>query len=155
MGEKDQDNTLPWDEIQPAAYELWKSSIDYETTIERSRKRMAQSPEMKLIDENAQWIKKVRSKELYSLKYEVYEANLKLSEEESKRFESLSNYESDLSFESLPYELPIMENDSVFKKNRGRWHETLKQDIYMDEALNVLTDLTLKPKANALSVLKD
>ena len=116
---------------------------------------MAQSPEMKLIDENAQWIKKVRSKELYSLKYEVYEANLKLSEEESKRFESLSNYESDLSFESLPYELPIMENDSVFKKNRGRWHETLKQDIYMDEALNVLTDLTLKPKANALSVLKD
>ena len=155
MGERDQDNPLPWDEIEPATYELWKSSIDYETTIERSRKRMAQSPEMKLIDENAKWIKKVRSKKLYSLKYQIYEANLKRSEEESKRFESLSDYESNLSFESLPYELPIMENDSVFKKNRERWHETLKQDIYMEEALNVLTDLTLKPKANALSVLKD
>jgi carboxyl-terminal processing protease len=155
MGEKDQDNPLPWDEIQPANYTLWESSIDYQMMIDRSRARMDTSPEMKLIDENAQWIKKVRSKDLYSLRYDVYDADLKLNEKESKRFESLKDYESGLSFESLPYELPIMENDSVFKKNRERWHETLQKDIYMEEALNVLTDLTLNPKGDGFTALKE
>ena len=155
MGEKDQDNPLPWDEIQPANYTLWESSIDYQMMIDRSRARMDTSPEMKLIDENAQWIKKVRSKDLYNLRYDVYDADLKLNEKESKRFESLKDYESGLSFESLPYELPIMENDSVFKKNRERWHETLQKDIYMEEALNVLTDLTLNPKGDGFTALKE
>jgi carboxyl-terminal processing protease len=155
MGEKDQDNPLPWDEIQPANYTLWESSIDYQMMIDRSRARMDTSPEMKLIDENAQWIKKVRSKDLYSLRYDVYDADLKLNEKESKRFESLKDYESGLSFESLPYELPLMENDSVFKKNRERWHETLQKDIYMEEALNVLTDLTLNPKGDGFTALKE
>lgn len=155
MGERDQDNPLPWDEIQPANYTLWESSIDYQTMIDRSRARMDSSPEMKLIDDNAQWIKKVQSKDLYSLKYDVYDTDLKLNEKESKRFESLKDYQSGLSFESLPYELPLMENDSVFKKNRERWHETLQKDIYMEEALNVLTDLTLNPKGDAITILKE
>ena len=155
MGERDQDNPLPWDEIQPANYTLWESSIDYQTMIDRSRARMDSSPEMKLIDDNAQWIKKVQSKDLYSLKYDVYDTDLKLNEKESKRFESLKDYQSGLSFESLPYELPLMENDSVFKKNRERWHETLQKDIYMEEALNVLTDLTLNPNGDALTILKE
>ena len=30
MGEKDQDNPLPWDEIQPATYKEWENSINYE-----------------------------------------------------------------------------------------------------------------------------
>jgi carboxyl-terminal processing protease len=48
-----------------------------------------------------------------------------------------------------------MENDSVFKKNRERWHETLQKDIYMEEALNVLTDLTLNPKGDGFTALKE
>ena len=48
-----------------------------------------------------------------------------------------------------------MEKDSVFKKNRERWHETLKKDVYMEEALNVLSDLTMNSLGNGLSALKD
>ena len=155
MGEKDQDNPLPWDEIQAASYTLWDSSIDYELMIERSRDRMQKSPQMKLIDENAKWIKKVQSKDLYSLSYKDYSSELEQNETESKRFDVLSDYESNLSFESLPCELPIMEKDSVFKKNRERWHETLKKDVYMEEALNVLSDLTMNSLGNGLSALKD
>jgi carboxyl-terminal processing protease len=155
MGEKDQDNPLPWDEIQPASYELWESTIDYETTIKRSKERMAQSPEMKLIDDNAKWIQTVRSKDLYSLKYDDYDAELERNEKESQRFDSLKDYTTNLTFESLPYELPLMEQDSVFKVNRERWHESLSKDIYMEEALNVLTDLNRTLKVKNLSVLKD
>lgn len=155
MGEKDQDNPLPWDEIQPASYDIWESSIDYEMTVKRSKERMSNSEEIKLIDENAQWIKKVRSKDLFSLKYADYDASLKQNEKESERFETLSNYTTNLSFESLPYEKPIMATDSIFKTKRERWHESLSKDIYMNEALNVLEDLNKMFKVKTLSALKN
>ena len=155
MGEKDQDNPLPWDEIQPASYDIWESSIDYEMTVKRSKERMGNSEEIKLIDENAQWIKKVRSKDLFSLKYADYDASLKQNEKESERFETLSNYTTNLSFESLPYEKPIMAADSIFKTKRERWHESLSKDIYMNEALNVLEDLNKMFKVKTLSALKN
>ena len=51
MGEKDQDNPLPWDEIQPATYKEWENSINYEKIIKLSRKRVNNNPTLKLIDE--------------------------------------------------------------------------------------------------------
>ncbi len=155
LGEKDQDNPLSWDEIQPASYELWKSSIDYETTVQKSKERMNSSAEIKLIDENARWIKDARSKDVYSLKYSEYVAELKKNEKESERFDALSDYTTNLSFESLAYEKPIMANDSVLRIKRERWHESLSKDIYMDEALNVLTDLNKLPKLDKLSAAKN
>ena len=155
LGEKDQDNPLSWDEIEPASYELWKSSIDYETTVQKSKERMNSSAEIKLIDENARWIKDARSKDVYSLKYSEYVAELKKNEKESERFDALSDYSTNLSFESLAYEKPIMANDSVLRIKRERWHESLSKDIYMDEALNVLTDLNKLPKLDKLSAAKN
>lgn len=155
LGEKDQDNPLSWDEIEPASYELWKSSIDYETTVQKSKERMNSSAEIKLIDENARWIKDARSKDIYSLKYSEYVAELKKNEKESERFNALSDYTTNLSFESLAYEKPIMANDSVLRIKRERWHESLSKDIYMDEALNVLTDLNKLPKLDKLSAAKN
>ena len=155
LGEKYQDNPLSWDEIEPASYELWKSSIDYETTVQKSKERMNSSAEIKLIDENARWIKDARSKDVYSLKYSEYVAELKKNEKESERFDALSDYTTNLSFESLAYEKPIMANDSVLRIKRERWHESLSKDIYMDEALNVLTDLNKLPKLDKLSAAKN
>ena len=152
MGENSQENPLPWDEIQSAKYSIFENLINYELIINRSQSRIFNKSEIKLINENAKWIKKVRSKDLYSLKYDVYDDELKLNNEESKRFESLSDYSSNLLFESLPYELPLMEKDSVLKKNRERWHETLKQDIYIDEALNVLKDLIMNFNGYDISI---
>jgi carboxyl-terminal processing protease len=51
--------------------------------------------------------------------------------------------------------LPIMEQDSVFKINRNRWHENLAKDIYMEEALNVLYDLKNSYGTNSTAQLKD
>ena len=63
------------------------------------------------------------------------------NERESKKFDSISNYKTDLLFSSLSYEFPLMDRDSVLRDNRNRWHESLSKDIYMEEALNVLKDL--------------
>ena len=155
IGEKDQENPLEWDEIAPANYDVWESTFNYETTIQNSNDRMNSSAEIKLIDDNARWIKTIRDKSEYSLNFSKYASELKSNEAVAKRFDALSEYQTDLVFESLPYERPLMEQDSVLKINRERWHENLSKDIYMEEAINVLSDLSSSYKINKLAQLKD
>ena len=143
IGEKDQDNPLPWDKIEAATYEEWKSYFDYNETIAKSKERMAQSEQLKLIDENAKWIKKIRDRSDFSLKYDDYRAKLDKNEEEAKRFDKLADYKTNLTFKSLPYELALMEQDSTLKVKRERWHTSLSKDVYIEEALNVLNDLKM------------
>jgi len=153
MGEKDQDNPLPWDEIQPATYKEWENSINYEEIIKLSINRVKNNPTLKLIDESARWIEKNRSKEVFSLNYNTFKNEMINNEIESKKFDSISNYKTDLLFSSLSYELPLMDRDSVLRDNRNRWHESLSKDIYMEEALNVLKDLLTKQ--NDLSSVRE
>lgn len=153
MGEKDQDNPLPWDEIQPATYKEWENSINYEEIIKLSRNRVNNNPTLKLIDESARWIEKTRSKKVFSLNYKIFKNEMIDNERESKKFDSISNYKTDLLFSSLSYEFPMMDRDSVLRDNRNRWHESLSKDIYMEEALNVLKDLLTRQ--NDLSLLRE
>ena len=155
IGEKDQDNPLEWDEIAPANYKVLESTFDYETTIQNSKNRMNSSSEIKLIDDNARWIKTMRDQSVYPLNFSKYSQDIELNETEAKRYDVLSEYQTDLTFESLPYERPLMEQDSVFKINRTRWHENLSKDIYMEEAINVLSDLKSSYKIDKLSQVKD
>jgi|TARA_B110001450_G_scaffold176933_1_gene165247 carboxyl-terminal processing protease len=155
MGEREQDNSLAWDEIEPANYTVWQNPFSYEVMIESSKDRLNSSVEIKLIDDNARWIKTIRDQDIYQLNFKEYSKNIDLKELESKRFDELSDYQTDLTFQPLAYELPIMEQDSVFKINRNRWHENLAKDIYMEEALNVLYDLKNSYGTNSTAQLKD
>lgn len=142
LGEKNQENPLAYDRIDATNYTLWDNNKKYQIAIQNSNARIADNEQLKLIDENAKWIKKIRDKELYSLKYDTYKANLKLNEDEAKQFEKLSDYKTNLSFNSLPYENELMVADSILKEKRERWHKALSQDVYVEEALNVLNDLS-------------
>ncbi len=158
IGERDQDNPLPWDMIDATNFTLWNSYFDYDSTIKKSKERMADSEQLKLIDENARWIKKIRDKNIYSLNYKTYKAKLELNEEEAKHFEKISDYKTNLTFKSLPYELVLTEKDSVLKLKRERWHTNLSKDVYVEEALNVLNDLKMtysKTKVAASDAIKD
>lgn len=143
IGEKNEENPLPWSQIEPAQYDVWDSYFDYDTTIAKSKERMAMNEQLKLIDENAKWVKKIRDKDLFSLNYSDYKASLEISENEAKRFEELSKYQTNLTFEPLSQELKLMEQDSVLKEKRERWHTSLSKDVYVEEALNVLNDLKM------------
>lgn len=55
----------------------------------------------------------------------------------------------------------MFKNDTVLAQKRERWHESLGNDVYVDEALNILNDMkssgkdvkgsiTLKDKKNKI-----
>jgi carboxyl-terminal processing protease len=157
IGERTYDSPMAWDKIDPADYEVWENYFDYEATIAKSRARMAANEQLKLIDENAKWINTIRENNDFSLNYDKYKQRLDENETYAKRFDKIADYQSDLQFKSLPYELRMMEKDSVLKEKRERWHKSLSQDVYVDEAINVLQDLkmTYKIKNKLATTVKE
>jgi len=143
LGERDQRNPLGWDKITPADYQPWDGYIDYEATISNSTKRMSSNPQIKLIEENAKWLKEQQAETMVSLNYDIYKSEEKKDKERSQYFKSLSDYDSRLTFESLKYEKELFTKDPVLREKRNRWHKTLAKDVYVEEAINVLQDLKI------------
>lgn len=141
IGERDQQNPLAWDKISPAEYAIWDGYIDYEETIANSSKRILNNDQIKLIDENAQWIKSQQDEMLVSLNYADYKSDEAENKEKSNYFKKISDYNSNLTFTSLKYEENLFVKDSILKEKRVRWHQDLAKDVYIEEAVNVLQDL--------------
>jgi len=155
IGERDQDNPLPWDKIDAVNYDYWSSYFDYDTTISNSKSRMENNAQLNLIEENAKWIKTQMDENTYSLNYKKYKAELKADEEEAKKYDAISEYKTSLTFQSLPYETSLFETDTVLKQKRVRWHKNLSKDVYMEEALNVLDDLKMSYSIKKVATVKE
>lgn len=149
IGEKDQDNPLPYDKIEAAQYKYWNSLVGYHDIIKRSKDRMNENKQIGLIDESAKWLSKRRDMKEVSLKYSDYRNDIEENEKKIEYFKKIEEYTSALEFNSLPYELSKIEQDTVLGEKRKRWHKNLKTDVYIDEAINVLEDIeTEQYKAN-------
>tara|TARA_B100001057_G_scaffold87833_1_gene83781 strand:- start:6950 stop:9013 length:2064 start_codon:yes stop_codon:yes gene_type:complete len=141
FGEKDSENPLQWDEIENINYNKWNSNFDFDFAIKNSQKRMKESEHLKLVDENAKWIKDIREKKIFNLNYQKFRSELEKNIKTTEKFKKLDNFRLDYSFKSLPYETQMIQNDSILGTKRKRWHKSLNKDIYIGEALNVLSDL--------------
>ena len=141
FGEKDSENPLQWDEIDQVEYATWDSNFNFDEAIRKSKKRMADNKYLKLVDENAKWIKSVRDDKLINLNYDKFKLELDENSSKTEKFKELNDFSMDYNFKSLPYELDLIKNDSVLGLKRSRWHKSLNKDFYIDEALNVLSDL--------------
>lgn len=156
VGEKDKSNALPWDEIDSAEYTTWDNHFDYEETIKRSNERMSKNAQLKLIEDNARLLKSRIDETIFPLNYVKYRQKLTLNEKESKRFDEINKYQTNLTFESPLYEKKLLIDDSSnLKEKRDRWHTTLSQDVYIEEALNVLQDLKTSYKIKNVARVKE
>ena len=155
IGERDQDNPLALDKIDPVKYDYWNNYFDYDTTISNSKVRMGNNAQLKLIEENARWIKTQMDENVYSLNYKKYKAELDADQEQAKQFDAISEYKTNLTFQSLPYETALFETDTILKEKRVRWHKNLSKDVYLEEALNVLADLKMTYEIKKVATIKD
>lgn len=156
VGERDYDNPLPYDKIQPADYDIWDGYIGFEETIEKSKERMKKSEQLSLIEENARWVKEKRDEMVVDLNFDKYNAEIEKRKAESKRFDSIDEYDNRLSYRSLPSEIEMMKQDTTLREKRKRWHKNLSKDIYVEEAVNVLQDLKLSNiKAGKVANIKN
>lgn len=153
MGERDVDNAMPWDKIDPAAYK--PVNTNFSGIIANSNKRMAANEQFKLMDENAKWVFAKKDDNTYSLNIDKFKAEVAKAEESAKKFKALNDYKNNLTFDALPYEKEIFAKEPLLAEKKQRWYESLSKDIYVEEALNVLGDMQPAAKSNAVAIKKD
>ena len=139
MGERDEESAMPWDKIAPAKYQ--PLNANYENVIANSKKRIAANPTFNLIDENAKWIFERKDENIFSLNLDEFKKEMDISDAKSKKFKAISDYTNKLKFSSLPDEVALFEKDTILKQKRERWHEDLQNDDYMEETLNIISDM--------------
>jgi carboxyl-terminal processing protease len=155
IGEKDSENPLPWDKIEPAKYKPWDAYKNLNQVIKRSQERIANRPQTKLLDEQARWIQFQRDDNEIPLKYELYASKIADNEKAIEKFKSLDSYTYNLDYKSLPYEVKLFESDSTLQLKRERWHKDLNKDMVIAEAVDVLKDIKKYAQNRPLAAVKD
>ncbi|MCW1148093.1 carboxy terminal-processing peptidase [Flavobacterium lacisediminis] len=148
MGERDEESALPWDKIEPAKYQ--PLNANYDNVITNSKKRIAANPTFNLIDENAKWIFERKDENDFSLNLNDFKKEIAVADVKIKKFKAISDYNNKYVFTSLPDEVALFEKDTLLKQKRERWHEEMQKDVYMEETLNVISDMKLLTRGKGL-----
>ena len=154
IGEKDLDNPLNWNKIDPARYDNSSKIFNYSQAVEKSKKRISENEYFSLIDQHAKLVKSNQDNKIISLDYESYkeeQENLKSQGDKLKIIdEFISPYVFDWNESNQNTDSSY--NDDI-KEKRDRWIKSLEKDIYVNEAMNLLKDLSSIEGGQILSQL--
>lgn len=151
IGEKDQENPLPWDFIGSAQFSPSDTKNNFEYVQNESNKRIVSNTYLNLLKEEAKWVKEQQDQYKYSLNYSEFVRNRDSIVKISKKFDKIGNYRSDLTIDWIEEDRLEIDVNNSFKEKRARWKETLIKDIQLNEAINILSDIVQKQKAPILA----
>lgn len=141
ISEGARDSALPWDQIASLKYKTWPNSFDLQKIMANSRKRLEANPQVKLLDEYAQYVKLLDNDKQIPLNYNEFKARFEKRNQESKKYDELTEFKNGLKISSPSYETALMVNDTVLKERRRLWHKDLGKDVYLKETISVLRDM--------------
>ncbi|TVZ55843.1 carboxyl-terminal processing protease [Lutibacter sp. Hel_I_33_5] len=144
FGERDMDGALSWDKVAQADYTQTNSYNNFADVVYNSKDRVNKSKDFQLINNYAKWLKENQDDTTYSLNYKEFVKENKDQKTHAKKFKDVFKFSSKLKFNSPKYELPLFKQDTILKDKRVAWHKNLSKDIYVNEALNVLSELKMK-----------
>ena len=150
FGERDLDGALAWDKVPQAKYSQTNSYSNFNDVIYSSKERIATDTNFKLVNEYAKWLKKNQDNTSFSLNYNKFLKESDEREEEAKKFKSVFDYKSSLTFASPKYEQSLFKDNQDLADKRLAWHKNLSKDMYVSEALNVLSELKLSNEAQII-----
>lgn len=140
LREKDDPDALAWDEIQKSPYNTWKAPYDINAVTKNSQQRVDANPAFNLIKTNTEWLEEQNDKS-YSLNLEKYRENKKKISSTVKQFETLNKLSREIDVEDVPGAEERFGSDKDKLERYKNWKKSLKNDIYLDEALNAVNDM--------------
>lgn len=140
LREKDDPDALSWDEIQRADYNVWKSGYDLKSIQSASLKRISNNLTFNTIKTKTEWLANQNDK-VYSLKLDKFREDKKAISAAYKQLEALNKLPKELNVNALTGEENKYANDKDKEERFKTWLKSLKSDIYLDEAINVVNDM--------------
>ncbi len=154
IGEKDLDNPLKWNQIDPARYDNSSKIFNYTQAIEKSKKRISENEYFSIIDQHAKLVKSNQDDKIISLDYKSYKEDQENLKSQSDKLKLIDEFISPYVFDwnESNQNTDSLYNDDM-KEKRVRWIKTLEKDIYVNEAMNLLKDLSSIEGGQILSQL--
>ena len=141
-GEKEQDYALPWDEIEAVPYKNWQASgFDKNQVALSGQQRVDDNEIFDVINNYAQNLKSQRDLTSYSLNLEQYRKEQKQLKEASEAYKKHFENVLPVGITSLPQDEMGMQSDTLKQELAKKWHEGLKKDVYLFEALKVMDQM--------------
>ncbi len=143
LREKHNPDALPWDEIQKADYTNWKYSLNLDPIKKASNDRVKNSESFNRIRTNAEWLSKQNDK-VYTLNLKKYQEEQKQVKATVKQIDSLNKLKVELPVQALEEDLKKYAYDTGKTERFKQWIKNLRTDIYLDEAVKVVSDMIIQ-----------
>ncbi|MDR2040669.1 MAG: carboxy terminal-processing peptidase [Bacteroidales bacterium] len=144
IGERFEDNCLPWTSIQPAQYKVWKNPVAVKKVQKKSYDRTSKNKAFKLLSEQVDILKQMREESSVPLNIDEFRKIESKRSEESKRFDELSKNQTSLNIAILNEDQAAIVGDTAKISRYEKWIEDLNKDIFLEEAVSVIGDMKNK-----------
>lgn len=140
IGERFDDYALAWDKI-PAASFSRTSTLDVALLQKNSNARLDKDKDYQLLQEATNWRENLNKEETITLKQSKFNELMAARKAQIKKFEKLEKLENGLKFTRYPEDLKREKSDEVFKKKSENWVKNLRKDVYLREAVNIISEM--------------
>jgi carboxyl-terminal processing protease len=140
LREKDDPDALPWDEIAKANYTPWSPGYDVQSIKRMEKDRLDNNDVFRTIGQNAEWLEQQNDKE-HPLQLEKYRQEQKAILATVKQNETLEKLKDSLDVSPLAKDINAIGNDKNKQERFTNWAKTLSKDIYLDQAVKVMSDM--------------
>jgi carboxyl-terminal processing protease len=139
IGEKSLDYAMPWDQVKPLSYKKWDGQHwRLEDLRKNSEQRIASNPNFDLVKQSIAQVKEQKEQSVQPLKISEFLEKQKMNQLKAEKLDDLKPREQAFNFQMLEKEL----KDSIRKETNQEWLEQISSDIYLEEAIWILNDLT-------------
>lgn len=141
-GEKEQDYVMPWDKIKPVEYTKWNPEYALDDLVEKSSKRIDANDGFATITDYAKRLKAQQNDSEITLNWSEYQNLRKGREAENKALRALDKQKIEtMEVSNLATDLEVIESDSSRIKLNETWLTELNRDLYLNEAMYIISDM--------------
>lgn len=140
IGERYDDYALAWDKIPAVAYQP-VNYFSVQALQKNIEARLQNNKTYQLVQESAQWKEKLDKEETISLNQAKFDEVMKTRKSQIEKFRALDKFNNGLKFSLNPDEALREKNDEAFTKKTQNWTKNLQKDLYLQEAVNVISEM--------------
>ncbi len=140
IGERYDDYALAWDKIPAVEYQ----PVNYfsVTALQKGIEgRLKDNKTYQLMQESAQWKERLDKEETISLNQAKFNEVMQTRKSQIKKFKNLQKFNNGLKFTLNPDEEIREKKDEAFAKKTENWKKNLQRDLYLQEAVNVISEM--------------
>jgi len=141
LREKDNQESLPYDEIAKAPYKLWQPGYDLGQVISLGRARIASDSVFNLIKQKTDLLAKQDDK-VYPLQIDRFKEEQKITRNAIKEIENLVKLDKSMQVSFLQQDESRYNSSDKDKSERYKqWLQNISKDVYVNQAVKVINDM--------------